>query len=118
MTDTIRDLWAAVAQHPCPGDARSAEQPRIDVQRAFLYRLVDAYQDAGDEDRGLFLAKLLALPPARTSGYVFHFWDATHLTGRNWVALGLPTDGDPNAPDGGSPEACFEELFEKFATDL
>lgn len=55
MNETISAIWnkAASIKALYRFYARAAEQ------RAVLGRLVDAYQDAGDEARGLFLAQLI-----------------------------------------------------------
>jgi len=123
-TDTIDALWAHVAKYDADTGDYEAEQ--IAAQRAVLGRLVDAYQDAADEGRGLFLAWLLSLAPERKSGYTFHLWcNLSDEDSDCWMAIRPPDqradDADPHdhsRPWCASPRECFEKLYAFLATKI
>lgn len=103
MTDTIRDLWAAVEQF--------RDRGQFGQQRAVTERLIDAYQDAGDEPRGLALAAWLGEQEFAIVNSGPKKWFAAGTIGAVYdlVSGRVERWGDPVYQDSG--QAVFECLF-------
>jgi len=58
-TDTIDALWKTVEKYPC---RRASDAVDRLAQRAVLERLIDAYLDAGDDERAEAVRLILSKP--------------------------------------------------------
>lgn len=103
MTDTIRDLWAAVEQF--------RDRGQFAQQRAVMERLIDAYQDAGDEPRGLSLARWLAESNFAVANAGPEKWFAVGLLGEVYEIVSGRVERWGDEVYQNSGQAVFECLF-------